>query len=254
MKLSVRIFVVWLVLALALLVFGCAGGGGGGGGTGGGSNNLSIAYHLVGFSGTNVDAETMSTSPQTVRVNVGGVIRTVNNVIIARDIPAGVDVTIISEGSELLNASIPNASQGLAIGDTGVRAPVSSDGVLQASVIARLGLDLISPAATWNGISMPNGFAVRFLGGDAGDHEVEVDGTIRFPSDISTTSGTLPITYSSPSAVSFDASFASPDFSGIGYSIAGGPGVNSTLTAPWSSTRASGSSPVFTTVLISSSF
>lgn len=199
------VFAVASIIALT----GC-GGNGGGGGTGGGGSNLTLSYRLKGISGFVVNDVTASATPQTVRIDTGSGTETISNVIVGTNVSSGDSATILSEGSQVLNASIPNASAGATIGGTSIHVPISSSGVLQASVLGASTTPdqvvIATPPATWNGASLPNGVTVLFQSSHNGHLDAAVSGSIA-TSSAQQSSGSLSVTYSAPSISAVQAAF-----------------------------------------------
>lgn len=243
-----------LFLTIIPLALGCGGSSASGGSGGGGTTDLAIAYDMTGFSGTLQTALSESASPQTVKVNVNGVLRTVSNVIVAKDITAGSQVVLLSEGSKVVNAVIPNAGLGATLGQTSFKVPLSPDGVLQASVIAQNLIEMTTPAAEWQGQSFSNGFLIRFFSATQGDHHVRVDSAMKLASDVRTLTGTLPVTYTSTASVDFSIKFTGTDLSYIEFAIDGIPATDGTLAAPWKTTRLTTGKLNFTNAIVSAFF
>ncbi|MGV3616694.1 MAG: hypothetical protein ACO1SV_15310 [Fimbriimonas sp.] len=240
------------MMLLLVAVIGCGGGGetgttgGDTGGSGGnGDRDATIAYQLEGVGATfagNIDA---SATPQTVTVNVGGVTRTISNVIVPYNIRAafGTEVTILKAGSRLLNMDIPNAAAGLSFEGSAVRAPVSSTGVLGVNVLADGDVVCRTPPGTWQGYSLPNGLAVRLMAVNApGDVRATMNAAVKMPTTATgSRSGTTMVSYASPAdtgritanlrngAVGVEVNTGT---AGQGQVVAG-PSAAGTITAPW---------------------
>lgn len=240
-----KIFGVMLLMAA---VIGCGGSGdtgttGGSGGSGGnGDRAATIAYQLEGVGATFVGNIDASPTPQTVTVTVGGVNRTISNVIVPYNIRAafGTEVTILKEGSRLLNMDIPNAAAGVSFTGSSVRAPISSAGVLGASVMADIDVVAHTPPATWQSYSLPNGLAVRLMAADAqADVRVGMNAAVKIPTATGARNGTIAASYASPTntgqiAVNLRGGGAGVEVNtGAGGQVFTTPSANGTLTLPW---------------------
>ncbi|MGC4044784.1 MAG: hypothetical protein QM758_13405 [Armatimonas sp.] len=163
--------VLTVLFALLLLVAGCGGGGSSDNNdeenNGGEGTRVTVQNDLRFVLGKPIGAYTASSTPQTVRMSVNGAERTISNVVVVNDIPdwATDEVSVLLEGSKVLNITIPDPSRGVSFPGESIRAPISNTGVLQASILIRsLGGILTTPIAKWEGFDLPGGLTVNWGG------------------------------------------------------------------------------------------
>jgi len=254
-------FVVLAVafLTLSFLAAGCGGGGSAGGGTTGNPATTPLVSDLQGFNGVLVGGVTQSSTPQTVQVNVGGTVRSVPNVIVSTTASAGQKVTVLLEGSKILNLSISNFSAGASIVTTSLKVPVSSQGVIGASILSTSSVILLTPPCSWSGYSIPNGMKLSFgsTNQPAGDLKVSTNAQINMAST-PTASGTSAVNYTSPGFFTCEVALAasnnsSVSFNGVGQ-VTGVAATDGSITVPWSVLRLGNDPLVFTDAIVSASF
>lgn len=194
-----------------------------------------------------------TSSTRSPRSILNGAAQTISNVIVGTSATSGTAVTILSQGSQVMNVSIANASAGATIGGTSIHVPISSSGVLQASVLGAATTPdeavVVTPAATWQGFSLTNGVTVLLQSGNSGNLDVQVNGSVSLGSS-SVVTGSVPVTYTAPSVSQTQVRLSG----GSGYlnvdgtAIAGGTG---TYSAGWTS---AGTTSSLTTANIGASF
>lgn len=229
--------------ALSFLLSGCGGAGSTTGG-GGGSTNFTAAFSYSGFGGESVAAVGASSMPQDVQVRVNGVVRTVQDAFVPKDILSGSRVSVLSKGTRIINATVDNPSIGLIFDNSTVHPPVSADGVLQADVITRSGVLFRTPPLTWQGRSLPNGLTVLFSAStEDGDVSGNINASVNMPDNAGAATGSTTFTYSSlrnTNSVRFALETANASRIDVNDAthVDGSGSLNGSVTVPWRCYRA----------------